>query len=178
MTNNYCTDRKDSLLEAALTGETSVSLQQHLSGCAGCREELEALRARRVRMDAALPLIAQAEPQPGFHARIMQAAAAQQKSGVMRAIGAWLASPQRRWVVAAPAVAALTIALALATRPPHNQFSADEIAAATRISNWQSPTAALLETPGQELLQGTPRLGETFFQIDLTTRVPTQEEKR
>lgn len=33
---------------------------------------------------------------------------------------------------------------------------------AAALSQWRSPTASLLETPGRQLLRTTPRLGEPF----------------
>ena len=183
----YCQERKDSLLEAALSGAVDSLLQQHLEYCQGCRQELDALYTRRARMDATLALVVQnedAEPRPEFHARVMQAAA-QQKPRALPAVWTWLglssSSPPslRRWALtlalATPALAAVAIVAMLVTqKPQHNQISEEEIAAATRLANWQSPTAALLETPGQELLRSTPRLGESYFNIS----TPMQQEKR
>lgn len=171
---NYCTQRKDSLLEAALTGAVDAGLRQHLQNCPGCRAELDALRARRARLDSALPLLAQAaEPSAELHARIMKAAAGQ-KPGPVRAARRWFALSQRRWAVAVPALAAVALAAALLTpRPHHNRLTEDDIATASQLTGWQSPTSALLQTPGQELLQSTPRLGETYFTIS----VPTRREK-
>ncbi|HWZ42626.1 MAG TPA: hypothetical protein VNW97_04085 [Candidatus Saccharimonadales bacterium] len=177
----YCQERRDSLLEAALSGAVDSLLQEHIQHCQGCRRELDALLARRTRMDAALPLIVQNEdagPQPEFHARVMQAAA-QQEPRALPAVWAWLAVLPRRWAftltLAIPALAAATIAAVLVTQKPHtNRISEDTMASATRLANWQSPTAALLETPGQELLRSTPRLGESYLNFS----TPTQQEKR
>lgn len=38
--------------------------------------------------------------------------------------------------------------------------------AATLISGWRSPTDFLLDTPGQQLLRSTPRLGESVVNIE------------
>jgi hypothetical protein len=174
---NYCQQRKDSLLEAALNGAVDSFLQEHLQQCDGCRQELDALRARCARMDAALPLIARNDDaglQPGFHARVMKAAA-ESKPQPLQAMRGWLSLSQKRWILAIPALAAVVIVVVLITQRPHpNRISEEEIAAATRLANWQSPTAALLETPGQELLRSTPRLGESYFNIS----EPIQQEKR
>ena len=173
---NYCHERKDSLLEAALSetpGAADAALQEHLQHCSGCREQLEALRARRARMEPALPLIAQgAEPPVEFHARVMQAAA-EEKPRFLQTVRSRFTLSQRRWLLAVPALAGVTIAaVLLAPKPRPNRLSEEDVAAVTPLANFQSPTAALLETPGQELLRGTPRVGETYFNIS----APTQRE--
>ena len=72
-----CAKWNDHLLEAALTGTAAGGLEEHLLNCAECAKELAALRARRERLDALLPLMAQgAEPPAGFHARVLAAAEA------------------------------------------------------------------------------------------------------
>ena len=58
---NDCAKWKEKLLEAALTGTAAGELGRHLSSCAGCVKELEALRARREQLDALLPLVAEAQ---------------------------------------------------------------------------------------------------------------------
>jgi hypothetical protein len=42
------------------------------------------------------------------------------------------------------------------------------------ISQWQSPTAFLIETPGQKLLKTVPRLGDGFMGL----RTLNPEERR
>jgi hypothetical protein len=73
-------------------------------------------------------------------------------------------------VLAVVAVAAVL----LAAKQYRKRTADEELAAASRLANWQSPTASLLQTPGQELLRGTPRIGETYFNIS----APTQREKQ
>ncbi len=164
---------KDAMLEAVLTGALDTRLQDHLQRCESCRQELEALRARRVRMDAALPLIAAAEPQPGFHARVMRAAESAEKTAF--ASRRWFRVPPMRWALAVPALAAVAIVVALLMpRLRHRGPSTEEIAAATQLATWQAPSDVLLQTPGQQLLRDTPRLGETYFPIHL----PTNKERR
>ena len=165
-----CKDRKDSLLETALTGETDSALQQHIAACAECWQELEALYARRARMDAALLMVAPDGPQPDFHARVMQATeVAGQRA--FTAMG-WFRTPRlftdQRWRFAASALAfALVIVAGVVLLRPSHKLSPNDIAGATQLANWQSPTAALLEPPGQPLLTGSPRLGQSLMNMDL-----------
>src|SRR5258708_40297864 len=73
--NNNCTQWKDALLEAALSDRPAAGLERHLSQCSKCAANLAALRARRERLDALLPLaIRGPEPSAGFHGRLMNAA--------------------------------------------------------------------------------------------------------
>jgi hypothetical protein len=164
-----CTARealKDAMLDAALTGTLDTRLQEHSQRCESCRQELDMLRARRLRMDAALPLIAAAEPQPGFHARMMRAVEAGQMTSMRRRFRV----PPMRWALAVPALIALAIvAVVLTQRLRHRGPSPDEIAAATQLATWQAPSDVLLQTPGQSLLRDTPRLGEAYFPIHLST---------
>jgi predicted anti-sigma-YlaC factor YlaD len=163
---------KDAMLEAALTGSGDARLQEHLRCCESCRQELVDLRARRLRMDAALPLIATAKPQPGFHARVMRAAEAPEQTTFARRV--WFRARQMRWAFAVPALAAAAIVAAVVTqRPHHTGPSQEEIAAATQLATWHAPSDVLLQTPGRELLRETPRLGETYFSIHL----PITEER-
>src|SRR5260370_15365627 len=72
-----CEKWSDQLLEAALTGATAQDLEEHLRACTNCSEELSELRARKARLDALLPLTAQAAgPSVDFRARVLAAAEA------------------------------------------------------------------------------------------------------
>src|SRR3989454_10986338 len=62
---NDCAKWKEKLLEAALTGTAAGELGPHLSSCAGCMKELEALRARRERLGALRPSVARSAERPG-----------------------------------------------------------------------------------------------------------------
>jgi len=53
-----CEKWKDQLLEAALTGAKAKDFEEHLRVCTICSRELEAVRARRMRLDGLLPLVA------------------------------------------------------------------------------------------------------------------------
>lgn len=60
--------------------------------------------------------------------------------------------------IALAAMPVLAIAVMLAVRTPR---SADAVP--REIAAWSSPTAFLLETPGKQLLNQTPRLGEPLI---------------
>jgi len=165
---NDCAKWKEKLLEAALTGTAAGELERHLSSCAGCVKELEALRARREQLDALLPLVARgAEPRAEFGARVLAAA---------EAAGGWKRARRWRgvWVLAGAAavVAAATIGLVL-RRTTAPMIPDTEVAAAQRLAEWQAPSDVLLETPGQEILRSTLKLGESYMRIP----VKTSEEK-
>ena len=161
---NDCRKLKDQLLEAALTGTASGHLEEHALKCAHCAEELEVLRARRERLDALLPLVAQgAEPPAEFRARVLAAAeaASEAKRG----------QPRRLWGLAgamAVIVAMLLIGLTMHRRAVRT-VPETELAAAEKLVEWRAPSDVLLETPGREILRTTPRLGESYLHVPVKT---------
>lgn len=157
---NDCTKWKDQLLEAALTGTAAGGLEEHVLKCANCAEELAALRVRRQRLDALLPLVAQgAEPPAEFRVRVLAAteAASEAKRG----------RPGRVWGLAgamAVIVATLMIVLTLHWRAVRT-VPETELAAAEKLAEWRAPSDVLLETPGREILRTTPRLSESYLHV-------------
>jgi len=161
---NECTKWKDHLLEAALTSAAADGLEEHVLKCANCAEELAALRARRERLDALLPLVARgAEPAVEFRSRVLAAAesASEAKRGRR-----W-----RLWGLAgamAAIVATLMIALTL-HRGAGRILPENELAGAEKLAKWRAPSDALLETPGREILRTTPKLGESYLHVPAKT---------
>jgi hypothetical protein len=162
--NSECRKWKDQLLDAALSDARDGEFQKHLATCSKCAEELELLRARAVKMDAMLPLIASgADLQEYFAARVLHAANS-----------ATEALPPRRQRILD--LAALTTVLALGIGAGlwmHQKTVAGnasaEIAAAGRLAHWQAPSDALLGFPGAQILRDGPQLGQTYLQIPLAT---------
>jgi len=60
--------------------------------------------------------------------------------------------------IALAAMPVLAIAVMLAVRPHRSKDAVPR-----ELSAWSSPTAFLLETPGRQLLNQTPRLGEPLI---------------
>ncbi|PYU14475.1 MAG: hypothetical protein DMG29_09540 [Acidobacteria bacterium] len=161
---NACVKWKEQLLEAALTGTAAGDLEEHMKTCAACAAELEALQARRERMDAMLPLVARGAELPGeFRARVVAAAEAESEQKRARSVGRWV-------LVGATAVvtAALVMGLLLHWRAAPTTLEA-ELSAAERLAEWRAPSDVLLQTPGQEILQTTPRLGESYMKVPINT---------
>ena len=161
---NDCEKWKEQLLEAALTGTAAGGLEGHLFSCASCAKELEVLRARRERLDALLPLVARgAEPSAGYGARVLAAA---------KAVNGWQRpKPWRVWVhagITTVIAAALIISLILRRTTPSAVPDA-EVASAEKLAEWRAPSDVLLETPGQEILRSTPKLGESYLNVPLRT---------
>src|SRR5260370_39484254 len=68
-------------------------------------------------------------------------------------------SPRSSFVrIALTAVPVLAIAVMLAVRPHRSTDAVPR-----KLAAWSSPTAFLLETPGKQLLNQTPRLGEPLL---------------
>jgi len=157
---NACTKWKDALLEAALTKIANDDLDRHLAQCADCAAELKALRVRRERMDALLPLVARAaEPSPSLSARILAAAEAR---GTHQHSGFW-----RAWALAG-AAAAIVVAVVLVFsfyRKP--SLTEAELQQAQALAQWQAPSDAFLKFPGRELLSTTPKLGESYLTMPM-----------
>jgi anti-sigma factor RsiW len=161
---NDCTKWEDQLLEAALTGTAAGGLEEHVLKCANCAEDLAALRARRERLDALLPLVAQgAEPPAEFRARVLAAAEAASE-----------AKRRQPWrvggLVGAVAVIVATLVIVLTLhRRAVGTVPETELAAAEKLAKWRAPSDVLLETPGREILRTTPRLGESYLHVPVKT---------
>ncbi len=155
-----CQKWRGDLLEVALTGATAKGLEEHLPACANCSEELSELRARKARLDALLPLVAQGTgPSADFRARVLAAAEAASEGKRAR--------PWRLWTLAgvtAVILAALVIG-ATSYRRRARTVPADELAAAQILTEWRAPSDVLLANPGQEILRQMPRLGESYLHV-------------
>jgi anti-sigma factor RsiW len=161
---NDCTKWRDPLVEAALTGRAAAGLEDHLSKCVNCEEELRALRARRERLDALLPHLAQgAEPSPGFRARVLARAEAANEARHER--------PWRAWALAgAISVTLGTLIIGVAfDRRAVRTLPEPELSAAQKLAEWRAPSDVLLKTPGREILQTMPKIGESYLQVPLKT---------
>ena len=154
--NNACMKWKEQLLETALGETAGTELLEHLAQCQDCAAELETLRAKRERMDSLLPLIASAEePSPELRARIM---AATETATVHPLRLLWQA-----WALAG-IIAVVVIAVGVIwIRNRENGELEATVRTAQQLAEWQSPTADLLKVPGQELLNSSPRLGESYL---------------
>jgi hypothetical protein len=42
---------------------------------------------------------------------------------------------------------------------------AEELGAAQKLAEWRAPSDSLLKTPGQEVLNETPKLGESYLTV-------------
>ena len=157
---NECAKWKSDLLEAALAGSVTRDLEEHLRQCTDCAEELAALRARRERMDAVLPLVAQgAEPSRDFRARVLAAA---EDEGHARSMRLW-----RAWAMtAATAVVLGALATGLTLRwRAGRTVPAAELAAAQKLAQWQAPSDVLLRSAARGILESTPKLGESYLKL-------------
>jgi hypothetical protein len=155
-----CEKWKEPLREAALTGITAKDLEEHLRGCADCATELEDLRVRAARLDTLLPLMMQgAEPPADFRARVLAAADAAGRGKYVR--------PWRVWALAGASAAIVVVLIFAVTlqRRTARMIPGDELAAAQKLAEWRAPSDGLLATPGREMLQTMPRLGQSYLSI-------------
>lgn len=170
MTND-CSKWKDHLLETALTGKAAAGLEEHLRNCSGCAQELAALQARRERMDALLPLVAQgAETPPDFRARVLAAA---ESAAETKAERSWRVMA----LVGALAVMAIALVIGFAQHRRTVRTAAQtELAAAEKLAEWRAPSDVLLQTPGHDILQTLPTLGDSY--VHLPVQMPTKRSEK
>ena len=164
---NACAEWKDQLLEAALTGARSKEFELHLRNCKGCAAELRELEAIREHQDALLPLLVRgSQPSPDFRIQVLAAAAEAERNRAPR----W-----RVWALAGATVAAATVFMV--QRGAVRKDEAEELAVAQKLVEWRAPSDSLLETPGQEILKTTPKLGELYLPVTANKRVSKIREK-
>lgn len=158
-----CEKWKDQLLEAALTGATAKDFEEHLRSCAICSRELDAVRARKGRMDELLPLVARGvEPPANFRARVLAAAEAAHEGKRARR---W-----RLWTLAGSTAAIVMLVIGAAMyRRTAQTIPPEEIAVVQKLAEWRAPSDSLLVTPGQEILKMTPKLGQSYLTVPVKT---------
>ena len=164
-----CEKWKDLLLEAALSGAAAKDLEEHLRSCQSCAAELRSLQARRVQLDALLPMVAKAaEPSAGFRARVLAAAEA---AGERKRVSRW-----RAWALAGVSATAVTVLVVgmLWHRESRRKIQVRELEGAQKLAEWRAPSDTLLATPGREILRTTPKLGESYFHVP---RSKVEEER-
>lgn len=166
---NACTKWKDALLGAALAETVSDELAHHLLQCASCTAEFKTLSARRQQMDALLSLVSRAaEPSAGLRARILAAAEA---ADARRRPSFW-----RAWVLAGVAAAVVIAAVLVMSLNRKPGLTDAELRAAEALAKWQAPTDVLLRFPGKEILNSTPRLGESYLAMPGTALTQDQSQ--
>jgi hypothetical protein len=156
-----CENWKEQLTEIALGLPAPRDVEEHLASCAACREALTVLRERSRQMDSGLrTLVHTAGPSPAFRGRLTSAIEAQRawRLGWRVPVGA---------IAAGVALAVLGIILGRAVNRRSAPGDSPSLAtAAARISEWRSPTDALLRTSADEFLKSSPKFGVTYFPME------------
>lgn len=145
-----CPEWKDALLDAALGLPVSAPLAAHLAACAACRGDLEALRARAVRLDADVRNLVRSDPPPSLAPRVLSALPPRHS--------------RRKILLAWAAAALVALGGALAVRR-HRAEETRLAAAARAVGVWTSPTRSLLPAPSPSQPVEVPRLGESYFDV-------------
>ncbi len=153
---NTCEKWQDGLLETALSGKAAADLEQHLLSCSDCGRRLAELERCREQMDELLPQLARsAELSANFRARVLAAA------------GEISERRSRNWRWLLGAMAPALLALLIVSYVVQSRTSkVPGLPEAQALAVWRSPTDALLQTPGQEILRNTPRLGESYMKFE------------
>jgi len=165
---NACQKWKDRLLDAAVGAPISGEMECHLLKCPDCSAAWAELRSRCEQMDDGLrQLVRETKPSPAFLSRLLASLEAH------RIRTDWSAA----WA-AALAIGMVGVAWFIprwADRP-------QQVAVRTldsSLSQWRSPTASLLRSPGEEFWQSNLSLGEFYFQIQATpTKAYSEGTKR
>lgn len=168
---NACREWKQQLRDAALGTPIEPALEQHVKGCATCAAALAHLRVLREQIDAGVRELARsAGPSPGFHARLMAAL----PDTAARLRWRWVAGSA---VTAAVVALAAILAFQLIPQAPEAAKHEVSIPDAATLTQWRSPTDALLRAPGQQFLRGGPRLGELYFPLEPASRKKSSPER-
>jgi hypothetical protein len=71
------------------------------------------------------------------------------------------------WTLAGASAAIVVVLIFAVTlqRRTARMIPGDELAAAQKLAEWRAPSDGLLATPGREMLQTMPRLGQSYLSI-------------
>jgi anti-sigma factor RsiW len=163
-----CREWKDDILQFVLgngangseRSEEARRLESHLKGCAECTSFFAEVRTRTIRVDAALPKLADApEMSEGFEARVFARIANEKTTSRKTWWSGWGMRVATAGVVCALVVGAVTW-------PQMKKIWESRPLTEVSITTWQSPTESLLRTPGQELLEHGPKVGDVYFPVN------------
>ena len=168
-----CEKWKDQLVEVALGIPAPAGLEEHLSSCSACGEALAGLRVRSGQMDSGLRALVDAQgPSSAFRARLMDSIETRRASWF--GWGVWTGA-----FAAGAALVVLGIFFTMAVnRRSGPAGPAAVLSTVPAISDWRSPTEALLRTSADELLKLTPRFGESYFPMESSHPRTGQEDQR
>lgn len=157
-----CFKWREQLLDLALGLPASPELEAHLPGCVACATALTEWRARAEQLDSSIRHLAASEPSSylgsGVLARINSAPARV----------AW-AEQWRVALVVLATVMGITVMVYVVRGAIQRRDRAEKVSSiAAALSNWRSPTEALLGSPADPLLRTLPRLGEPLSEIKPT----------
>ena len=144
---------KNRLLDYALGDTEQSAVESHLKSCPDCSAVVGRLREQKEQIETGLrQLVGGAQLSPGFRARVLARAGAGAGPGRV----AW-----------AGALAALVLAAIFLN--PSRPKPDPAMLAAEDLSRWHSPTEMLLNSPADEWLDSTPRLGDYYFSLEPTS---------
>jgi hypothetical protein len=155
-----CKHWRETLAEHALGSAADPKLAEHLGKCAACSAALAKMQLLTREIDAGVRQLISDEPEANGAARIVAEVGAREEQA------RWL--PKGRAIAASfAAVVFLAASLGVLWRLRVQREDAERaLSAAAGISSWKSPTQELLRSPYESVLEGTPRLGEGFYQLD------------
>ncbi len=165
-----CAYWRELLEDQALGSAASVELQAHLAVCAACAAALAALRAQVSQLDTGVRQLVAIEPSQHLESRLLAAIKSRpERFGLFE-----------RWRTALAALAfgailvvlAYSVRNALVSRGRRETFRPPTVV----LSAWRSPTESLLRSPAEPLLKAAPRLGESYFEMKMESRMPKREK--
>lgn len=156
-----CPDWQEELLDYALGVPAAPGLLEHLERCPACARRLAAWQSGGERLDAGVRRLVHSEPPPDLAPRVLARIQTEPASA------GWAARSKPLLAAAALAVLVSLSVYAFRMAAVRREEARKLNAAAAAISSWRAPTAPLLRSALDPLLKTTPKLGETFFEINI-----------
>jgi hypothetical protein len=170
---NPCDHWREGLAEHALGSPADPGLAEHLENCSDCSAALARMKSLTGVIDHGIRQLASAEADASGAAHILaQLSSGSEETRCWQPTGATVAA-----AFAAVLFLAASFGLFWKVRI-QREDAGKELSAAARISRWKSPTQELLRSPVASVLEGTPRLGEGFYQLEIGGRNTDHSARR